>query len=99
MTESVQRVLAAARRRLNQMRDLSDDLARIRGRASSADGMVTATVDSQGALVDLEFHRGVNNLTPTQFGTALVEASDAALRLAMAEKSTLIEAFNDEIAG
>lgn len=99
MTDSVQRVMAAARARLNQMRDLSEGLARIRCRATSEDGMVTATVDAQGALVDLQFDRSINNLTPPQFGKALVEASDAALRAAMAQKTALIEEFNDQVAG
>jgi DNA-binding protein YbaB len=95
MSPTSAQLLAAAKQRLSHMQDLTESLARIRGTATSADGIVTAVVDSQGALVDLQLRASVSNLTPAQFNRSLVQAAAAAATQVIERHNTLIGAFNE----
>ncbi|WP_442023369.1 YbaB/EbfC family nucleoid-associated protein [Nocardia sp. 2YAB30] len=89
---------ARVHRQLERMRELADRMAAVRVRETSADGVVTAVVDGNGALVDLELSDGVAELSPTDFEQTLVSTAASAARRAFAERGALVTGFNEEAA-
>jgi DNA-binding protein YbaB len=87
----------AVRRQLYRMRDLSDGMAAIRVRETSPDGTVTAEVDANGSLLNLELSEYISRLSPAEFEKTLVDTAMNAARRAFAERAELVEAFNEEI--
>jgi len=48
------------------------------GRASVRRGRITATVNADNVLVDLKFHRDIDDLTHAELARAIIEATQAA---------------------
>jgi hypothetical protein len=59
MYETMDELEDAVRRQLYRMRDLSDGMAAIRVRETSPDGTVTAEVDGNGSLLNLELSESI----------------------------------------
>ena len=72
-------VLGQYRQLRSGLDDLQRELAELRISATSRDGMVTATVDARGRLVDLKLHRAPS---PTVDKTILKTVQAAASRAA-----------------
>ncbi|MGW0250973.1 YbaB/EbfC family nucleoid-associated protein [Nocardia goodfellowii] len=89
---------ARAHRVLNRLRDLGDEMAKIRGRETSEDGAVTVEVDGNGALRDLRFTGAVSRMSPGEFEQAVVSTAHRAAAQAMARMGELITEFNEESA-
>lgn len=89
----------SVRRRLYRMRDLGDRMAAVRARETSPDEMISAEVDGNGALLNLELSESISRLSPAEFESALVEVVMAAARRAFTERADLINEFNEEMSG
>lgn len=73
---------------------LSDALAAIRARESSADGIVTVEVDGCGRLLGLTLTEEANQLSPIGFEQLVLETCAVATRRAVARRHALIEFAN-----
>jgi DNA-binding protein YbaB len=82
-----------------RIRDLGDRMAAISGSSTSADRMVTATVDGQGRLVDLKLAgTRYRKLAPAELTTRIVETVRAAQAHAAQETaSTLADLLPAEL--
>lgn len=87
---------ARAHRSLNRLRDLADEMKAVRVRETSPDGVVTAVVDGNGALQELELSSGTAKLSPAEFERILVDTASRAAQRAFAERADLVTAFNGE---
>ncbi|WP_410873856.1 YbaB/EbfC family nucleoid-associated protein [Nocardia sp. A7] len=87
-------LVATAQRRVDRMHALGEQLAAIRVRESSPDGVVTVTVDGNGALLDLVLTSAVQRWTPEQFDTAVVDTVRRATAVAYARFGDLVTEFN-----
>jgi DNA-binding protein YbaB len=75
----VEELLADYRRSREQLASVHRNLATFTASASSSDGLITATVASNGVLVDLEFHDvAYKNYRPERLASLIVEAATAA---------------------
>lgn len=93
---AMDKLVFRAESQLERMRDLADQMARVRVRDSSEDGAVTVEVDSNGALVDLAFSAAVNRMSPAKFERVVVSTTHSAAARAFAERGDLITTFNQE---
>ena len=83
-------VLGQYRQLRSGLDDLQRQLAELRISATSRDGMVTATVDARGQLVDLKLHRAPSaTVDKTILTTVRAAASRAADRVQELMSSTL----------
>ncbi|MET8871155.1 YbaB/EbfC family nucleoid-associated protein [Nocardia sp. NPDC004604] len=98
MYETMDELIASVQRRLYRIRDLTDDMAGVRGRETAPDGSITVEVDGTGALLDLQFSQAVSTMTPAGFESTLVATAAAAVRRAFERRSELVTAFNEEVA-
>ncbi|QIS09000.1 YbaB/EbfC family nucleoid-associated protein [Nocardia arthritidis] len=98
MYETMDELMASVQKRLYRLRDLADDMGGVVSKETAEDGSITATVDGNGALVDLEFSQAVSRMSPEVFERTLVQTAHAAARRAFTERAELITAFNEEMA-
>ncbi|WP_433523147.1 YbaB/EbfC family nucleoid-associated protein [Nocardia pseudovaccinii] len=98
MYETMDELMAGVQRRLYRIRDLTDDMAGVRGRETAQDGSITVEVDGNGTLLDLQFSQAVSRMTPAEFESTLVATAAAAVRQAFERRSELVTAFNEEVA-
>ena len=98
MSKAMDDLEARAQRSLERLRDLADEMRRVRGRETSSDGVITVVVDGNGALQDLELSSGVGKLTPAEFERVLVDTASRAAQRAFAERGDLVATFNEEAA-
>ncbi|MEV6273917.1 YbaB/EbfC family nucleoid-associated protein [Nocardia sp. NPDC051832] len=89
---------ARAQRALNRLRDLGDEMAKVRGQETSEDGAVTVEVDGNGTLRDLRFTSAVSRMSPSEFEQAVVSTAHRAAAQAMGRMGELITDFNEESA-
>ncbi|WP_227998547.1 YbaB/EbfC family nucleoid-associated protein [Nocardia australiensis] len=98
MYETMDELMASVQRRLYRMRDLADDMAGVRARETAPDGSITAEVDGNGALLNLEFSQAISRMSPTEFESTLVATAGAAARRAFEQRGQVVIAFNEEVA-
>jgi DNA-binding protein YbaB len=72
-----------------QVSDVYKKLAAVRATASSADGLVTVTVDGSGVLTDVQFAQGASRKTLEKLGQSVTEAGREAARLANEQNETI----------
>ncbi|WP_280231985.1 YbaB/EbfC family nucleoid-associated protein [Nocardia cyriacigeorgica] len=99
MFESMDELEASVRRRLYRMRDLADDMASVRASETAPDGSMTAEVDGNGSLVNLQFTTAISELKPSEFEQRLVATAAAAARAAFARRAEIVVSFNEEVSG
>ncbi|WSV87375.1 YbaB/EbfC family nucleoid-associated protein [Nocardia sp. NBC_01009] len=98
MYETMDELMASVQRRLYRMRGLAEDMAAVRARETAQDGSITAEVDGDGALLNLEFSQAISRLSPAEFETTLVATAAAAARRAFELRGEIVTAFNEEVA-
>ena len=96
MSKAMDELEARAQRSLNTLRDLADEMSAVRGRETSPDGVVTAVVDGNGALLELQLSAGIAKLTPAEFGRLVVETAGCAAQRVFTARGDLVTAFNEE---
>ncbi|WP_433709641.1 YbaB/EbfC family nucleoid-associated protein [Nocardia sp. CA-084685] len=84
---------------LDRLDEFAEAIAAIRVRATSADGLVTVTVDCRGTLVELVLSKTISCLTPTEFEEVVVDTCEKAARTASAQHAELIAIFNQQSIG
>jgi DNA-binding protein YbaB len=76
---NMQNAIAELRAEQAKIQEAGERMSRLTGSASSADRMITATVDSQGRLVDLKLAGGrYRKLAPAELTGRIVETVRAA---------------------
>lgn len=70
--------MARARARTAALDRAADELAGVRGRASSSGGEVEAVVDGQGGLASLWLAESVERRSPDEIGALIVDTAHAA---------------------
>ncbi|WP_328407945.1 YbaB/EbfC family nucleoid-associated protein [Nocardia sp. NBC_00403] len=78
----VERILDTFTGQQAQLAAAYEQLAAVRASASSADGLVTVTVDGAGVLTDVRFAQQAFRSTPETLGRSVTEAAQEAARLA-----------------
>ena len=89
---------ARAHRQLHRLRELGEQLAAIRISETSPDREVTAVVDGNGTLLDLQFTSSIAKLAPADFEKLLVATAGMAAQRAFAQRGDLVTVFNEEFA-
>lgn len=108
--ERVQADIRAAQERAVKAAEVKEALDRLRGRARSPRGEVTAEADPSGQLVDLQLADGATDLAPRDLAALIVETVRAAGRDAgrqalavtadaFGEESAVTEHLRGELAG
>lgn len=92
-------LMAAARGRVDRLRELGERMSAVRVRECSPDAAVTVTVDGNGALVDLVLTPAVSRWTPEEFDEAVVGTARRAAALAFARRGELVTEFNEANGG
>ncbi len=96
MVETMDELIARVQNQLYRLTDLNDAMNGIRVSETSPDGVVTAEVDGNAALVGLSFSGAVSKLSPEEFEKTVVDTARAAAHRAFSERGALITAFNEE---
>ncbi|PXX66585.1 YbaB/EbfC DNA-binding family protein [Nocardia tenerifensis] len=99
MVDTMDELIARVQQQMYRLRDLNDATAAILATETSEDGAVTASVDGNGALVDLRLGGAIAKLSPADFEQTLVDTARAAAHRAFAERADLVTAYNQESAG
>ncbi|MBL1075180.1 YbaB/EbfC family nucleoid-associated protein [Nocardia sp. 2] len=99
MVSSMDELQERVRRQMYRFQDLADQMKAVRGRETSEDGAVTAEVDGNGALKDLQFSSAVSRMTPEEFERIVVRTAAAAARQAFERRAAVVRQFNEEMAG
>ncbi|WP_227999530.1 YbaB/EbfC family nucleoid-associated protein [Nocardia australiensis] len=89
MRNQVEFILDALAEQRAQVTEVYEQLATVRATASSADGLVTVTVDGAGVLTDVQFAQEAFRSTPEKLGRAVTEAGQNAARLANEQNQTI----------
>ncbi|MFE6924971.1 YbaB/EbfC family nucleoid-associated protein [Nocardia sp. NPDC057663] len=74
-------------------------LKQVNGRFTTEDGLVTAEVNSDGALVALSLDEGITALPPAEAAQLILTACKQATESAGAARSNIIATLNESLAG
>ncbi|WP_406235152.1 YbaB/EbfC family nucleoid-associated protein [Nocardia sp. NBC_01009] len=89
MRNQVDFILDALAEQQAQVTEVYEQLAAVRATASSADGLVTVTVDGGGVLTDVQFAQEALRSTPEKLGRSVTEAGQEAARLANEQNAAI----------
>ncbi|WP_331723097.1 YbaB/EbfC family nucleoid-associated protein [Nocardia sp. NBC_00511] len=78
----------------DQLDELAEAIAGIRVRETSADSLVTVTLDERGTLLELVLAPGISELAPNEFERLVVATCAVAARTAFAEYNALLDSFS-----
>lgn len=92
-------LVARATRRLEDLESALHGLRQVRGRAASFDGLVTAEVDGDGALIDLQLAEPVTTLPAADIGPLITRTCADAARAAAEQRARIIESLNGAFTG
>ncbi|MFC8386188.1 YbaB/EbfC family nucleoid-associated protein [Nocardia sp. NPDC057272] len=74
-------------------------LKQVNGRFTTEDGLVTAEVNSDGALVALTLDEAITTLAPTEAAALILSACKQATETAGEARSNIIATLNESLAG
>ncbi|MFD6388710.1 YbaB/EbfC family nucleoid-associated protein [Nocardia sp. NPDC060259] len=74
-------------------------LKQVNGRFTTEDGLVTAEVNSDGALVALSLDEGITALAPAEAAQLILTACKQATESAGAARSNIIATLNESLTG
>ncbi|MDO3647143.1 YbaB/EbfC family nucleoid-associated protein [Nocardia mangyaensis] len=74
-------------------------LKQVNGRFTTEDGLVTAEVNSDGALVALTLDEGITALAPPEAAQLILHACKQATEGAGAQRSNIIATLNESLTG
>ncbi len=94
MSDGMDALEARVQRQIYRLHELSEQLAGIRVRETSPDGEVTAEVDGNGRLLDLEFGAKIATLSPANFEKLLVATAGMAAQRAFERRAEFVTSFN-----
>ncbi|GGK56516.1 YbaB/EbfC family nucleoid-associated protein [Nocardia camponoti] len=97
MTAQMDALVAGVQEKLAALEAALYGLKQAEGEFTSTDGLVTARVDSNGALVDLRLAEGITSLPPTEAAELIVATCRQATEAASAERSKVVAALNKSL--
>ncbi|MFD3595315.1 YbaB/EbfC family nucleoid-associated protein [Nocardia sp. NPDC058640] len=74
-------------------------LKQVNGRFTTEDGLVTAEVNSDGALVALQLDEAITTMAPTEAAALILAACKQATETAGAARSDIIATLNESLTG
>lgn len=98
MSAEMDALVAGATRKLEALEAALYGLEQVRGRFGTEDGMVTAEVDSDGALVSLQLTEAVTALPPAEAAQLIIWACRQAAEDAGGQRSEVVAALNESFA-
>ncbi|MFQ6225841.1 YbaB/EbfC family DNA-binding protein [Nocardia sp. NPDC002869] len=98
MSAEMDALVADATRKLEALEAALYGLKQVRGRFGTEDGMVTAEVDSDGALVSLQLTEAVTALPPAEAAQLVIWACRQAAEDAGGRRSEVVAALNESFA-
>lgn len=98
MSAEMDALVAGATQKLEALEAALYGLKQIRGRFTTEDGLVTAEIDSEGALVGLQLAEGVTSLPPAETAQLILAACRQAAEEAGGRRSEVIAALNESFA-
>ncbi|WP_416564790.1 YbaB/EbfC family DNA-binding protein [Nocardia testacea] len=98
MSAEMDALVAGATRKLEALEAALYGLKQVRGRFGTEDGMVTAEVDSDGALVSLQLSEAVTALPPAEAAQLIIWACRQAAEDAGGQRSEVVAALNESFA-
>ncbi|WP_280435586.1 YbaB/EbfC family nucleoid-associated protein [Nocardia carnea] len=98
MSAEMDALVAGATQKLEALEAALYELKQIRGRFTTEDGLVSAEIDSDGALVDLRLAEGVTSLPPAETAQLILAACRQAAEDAGGRRSEVVAALNESFA-
>jgi len=95
MTAEMDAVAAGATQKLEALEATLYELRQVRGRFTTEDGVVTAEVDSDGALVGLTLAESATSMPPTEVSQLIVWACAQAAEDASEQRSKAVGTLNE----
>ncbi|GGL24698.1 hypothetical protein [Nocardia jinanensis] len=95
MSAEMDALVAGATRKLEALEAALYGLKQVRGHFSTEDGMITAEVDSDGALVNLQLTEAVTALPPTEAAQLIISACRQAAEDAGGRRSEVVATLNE----
>ncbi|QIS09208.1 YbaB/EbfC family nucleoid-associated protein [Nocardia arthritidis] len=95
MSAEMDALVANATAKLEALEAALYGLKQVRGRFTTEDGMVSAEVDSDGALVALTLSEAVTSVPPAEVGQLIVWACRQASEDAGAQRSKVVATLNE----
>lgn len=98
MSAEMDALVAGATQKLEALEAALYGLKQIRGRFTTEDGLVSAEIDSDGALVGLQLAEGVTSLPPAEAAQLILSACRQAAEDAGGRRSEVVAALNESFA-
>lgn len=92
-------LVARATDRLAELEHALHDLAQVRGRHTSPDGLITALADGHGALVELRLTEAITTLPAREIGPMVAAACAAAAAEATQRRDEILAQLTAAFAG
>lgn len=96
MSAEMDALVNQANQRLAALRSAQDGLAEVRGRHTHEDGLVTAEVDCNGALVALKLAESLTARPPSEAAQLILQACRHAAVDAGRQRSAVVNRLNEE---
>ncbi|WP_328391106.1 YbaB/EbfC family nucleoid-associated protein [Nocardia sp. NBC_00416] len=98
MSAEMDALVAGATQKLEALEAALYGLKQVRGRFTTEDGMVSAEVNSDGALVSLQLTEAVTTLPPAETAQLIIWACRQAAEDAGGQRSEVVAALNESFA-
>ncbi|MEU1985316.1 YbaB/EbfC family nucleoid-associated protein [Nocardia sp. NPDC019395] len=98
MSAEMDALVAGATQKLEALEAALYGLKQVRGQFTTEDGMVSAEVDSDGALVGLRLTEAVTSLPPAEAAQLIIQACRQAAESAGNQRSEVVAALNESFA-
>lgn len=98
MSAEMDALVAGATQKLEALEAALYGLKQVRGRFVTEDGMVSAEVDSDGALVALRLTEAITALPPAEAAQLIISACRQAAEDAGGQRSAVVAALNESFA-
>ena len=92
-------LVARATARLEDLESALHGIAQVRGTATSTDGLVTAEVDGNGALIDLRITESITSYPAAEIGPLITRTCAEAAAAAAIARGRVVEKLNVQFGG
>ncbi|MEU4598130.1 YbaB/EbfC family nucleoid-associated protein [Nocardia sp. GTS18] len=99
MSAEMDALVAGVTEKLEALEAALYGLKQVNGKFTTDDGLVTAEVNSDGALVDLRLDEGITALPPAEAAQLILSACRQATETAGEARSNIIATLNESLTG
>lgn len=96
MTAELDALVNQANQRLAALQTAREGLSQVRGRHTTEDGLITAEVDCNGALISLKVAESITARTPSETAQLILQACRQATVDAGRQRSAVVNRLNVE---